>query len=226
VNTLVRSMGGSFGPSVGSCAAYEVAGSSLVLTDPATPQYLNAGSQLTVTGPNGTKTASATSTGVFDTALASSAPFYLAPGNYTVQNGAGGSNVPAFTWSMTLPSNVVPTNLPSKVNRSQDLTLTWSGGAGFNVVTIFGYTGVPVTAGQLSYVEFICNADASAGQFTIPSSILMLLPTNGFGRSGVAGVNLQLGGVPLIRSTVAGSPGLDAGVLSGFITTGAVATVQ
>lgn len=62
---------------------------------------------------------------------------------------------------MTLPTNVVP-NIPATVNPSQNLTLTWSGSTGFSVVSIIGYNGVAVTPSLNSYVEFICNANASA----------------------------------------------------------------
>lgn len=222
-NNLIRSYGGTPGPSIGSCSAYETYGPSLSIVDPIVPSYLSGGSQLTLTGPNGNKTVTQTSNGVFLSTLASSAPFYLAPGNYTVSNGSGGSNVGAFSWNLTLPANVSPTNLPTRVTRAQDLTLTWSGGAGFSVVTIFGYTGLAVTSTNDSFVEFICNANASAGQFTIPSSILNLLPTNGFGSPGVPGVNLQIAGIPLINVT---APGIDAAIFSAFITTGGIAVIQ
>ena len=223
LNSLIRSYGGNIGPSVGSCSAYETYATSLDVTDPIVPTYLAAGSQLALTGPNGTKTIAAASTGLYGATLASSAPFYLAPGNYTVSNGAGGANVGAFNWAMTLPANVVPTNLPSVVNRANNLTVTWSGGSAFSVVSIIGYTGLAVTSTFDSFVEFVCNANASAGQFTIPSSILSLLPAGGFGSPGVPGVSLQIAGVPLINVT---APGLDAAVFSGFITTGVIAAIQ
>jgi uncharacterized protein (TIGR03437 family) len=226
INSLIRSYGGSFGASIGSCTAYELLGSSLVLADPIQPSYLNAGPQLTLTGPNGTKTVNATSTGSYLETLATASPFYLAPGNYTVTNGAGGPNVGPFNWTMTLPANVVPTNLPSRVNRAQDLTLTWTGGTGFQVVTLLVYAGVPVSLPQVSYAELICTADPSAGQFTIPSALLNLLPTNGYGSPDVPGVAIQIAGDTLNDFTVAGSPGIDEGIFSAFITTGVVTAIQ
>jgi len=224
LNSLIRSYAGTFGPSVGSCNAFEVIGSSLVLVDPVQPQYLNAGPQLTINGPGGVKTEAAASTGLYSATLSSAAPFYVAPGNYTVQNGSGGTNVAAFNWSLTLPPSLIPTNLPAHVNRAQDLTLTWSGGSGFSVATIFIYAGVPVTSSTNSYAELICNAQASAGQFTVPSAILNLLPTNGYGSEGVPGVNIQIAGVPLV--TFSGTSGIDAGLFSAFITSGAVVGIQ
>lgn len=227
LNTLIRSYGGSIGPSVGSCVAYETLGSSLVVTDPVQPTYLNAGPQLTVTGPNGTKTVAATSTGSYPATLATGAPVYLTPGNYAIGDGQGGAAVGPFSWTVTLPANVIPTNIPARVTRSQNLTLTWTGGAGFPVVSIIGYTGVAVTSTTNSYVYFVCNANASAGQFTIPSSILSLLPANGYGSPGTPGVNIQIAGIPMNPYfTAPGSPGIDVGIFSAFITSGAIAAIQ
>jgi len=180
---------------------------------------------LTVAGPNGAKVASEVSTGTYAATLASAAPFYLSPGNYTVTNGAGGSNVDAFSWDLTLPPSVVP-SIPASINRSQDLTLTWTGGSAFSVATIFGYSAVPSTSANFSWVEILCTADASAGSFTIPSAILNLLPTNGYGSFGDLGVNIQIAGLAFNHFTVAGSPGLNEGFLSAYIANGAVARVE
>ena len=226
LNSLIRSYGGGFGPSIGSCLAYEVSGSSLVLADPIQPTQLSAGASLVVTGPAGTKTVVATSTGLYGAALSSGSSLFIEPGSYTLTNGSGTSSVAAFTWPLTLPASVVPASIPTHVTRSQDLTLTWSGSSPFSVVTILGYAGVAVTSSVNSYVEFICNAPASASQFTIPSAILNLIPTGGYGSPGVPGLNLQIAGDPLDRFSVAGSPGIDAGILSAFITAGGIAAIQ
>jgi uncharacterized protein (TIGR03437 family) len=227
VNSLIRSYGGSTGPSIGSCVAYETLGSTLDITDPIQPTYLNAGPQLLLTGPNGNRTINDAFFGSYPATLATGAPFYLTPGNYTVGDGQGGDVVGPFTWSVTLPANVVPTNIPARVTRSQDLTLTWTGTAGFSVVSIIVYSGVPVTSSTNSYVYFVCNANASAGQFTIPSSILSLLPANGYGSPGAPGVNIQIAGIPTNPYFIApGTAGIDVGIFSAFITSGAIAAIQ
>jgi uncharacterized protein (TIGR03437 family) len=227
LNSLIRSYGGSTGPSIGSCIAYETLAGALDVTDPVQPPILNAGPQLLITGPNGNRTISDTTLGYYPATLATGAPVYLTPGNYTIGDGQGGGAVGPFTWSVTLPANVVPTNIPARVTRSQDLTLTWTGSAGFSVVSIIGYTGVAVTSSTNSYVEFVCNAAASAGQFTVPSSILSLLPANGFGAPGTPGVNIQIAGIPTNPYFIApGSPGIDVGIFSAFITSGAIAAIQ
>lgn len=226
LNSLIRSYGGSFGPSIGSCLAYEVTGTSIVLADPIQPSYLNAGPDLAITGPGGNKTVAASSTGSYPATLAISPATYIEPGTYSVGNSSGGSNVAAFNWAMTLPSSVVPTNMPTRVNRAQNLTLTWTGSSEFSVVSIIGYSGVAATATVNSYVEFVCTANASAGQFTVPSAILNLLPAGGYGAPTTPGVNLQIAGIASNSFTVSGSPGLDTGFFTIFISNGSVAAIQ
>jgi uncharacterized protein (TIGR03437 family) len=226
--SLIASYGGSVGASIGSCNSYELLqGSSLVITDPIQPPTLNAGASLTVTGPAGTKTVTASSTGEYPATLGTSSDVYIEPGNYTVSNGSGGTQVSPFTWDLpTLPPPVAFTNLPSTINRAQNLTVTWSNGAAFPFVSIFAYSAVPVTSTQNSYAEFFCTAAGSAGQFTIPSAVLELLPANGYAAFGVPGVGMQIAGVAVSRSTASGSPGIDAGIFSALTSSGAIVQVQ
>jgi hypothetical protein len=72
----------------------------------------------------------------------------------------------------------------------------------------------------------MCNADASSGSFTIPSAILNLLPANGYGTVTQVGVNLSIAGIAESRYTVAGLPGIDAGILTAYVANGSVATLQ
>jgi uncharacterized protein (TIGR03437 family) len=230
LNSLIRSYGGYYGPSIGSCLAYEVGGTSIetALVDPIQPTYLNAGADLTITGPGGTKTIPVSSGGYFAADLAVAPSTYIQPGSYTATNGSGGSNVTAFNWSLTLPAYVVPTNIPTTVNRAQDLTLTWTGGSGLSVASIFLISGVPVALPVSSWVFIVCDADASAGTFKVPSAILNLLPANGYGSSNPIerGVNVSIAGIPEATFTVAGSPGLDAGIFTVFVSNNTVATIQ
>jgi uncharacterized protein (TIGR03437 family) len=228
LNTLIRSFGGDLGPSIGSCAAFEVESTSLdtalAQADPYQPTYLDAGSNLVIGGPGGTKTIAEKSTGEWGAYLAIEPSVYIQPGSYTLGNGSGGGGVGQFSnVQLTLPNSVVPTNIPSTVNRAQDLTLTWTGGSAFPEVTIFAYNGLVVTASLSSYVYIVCDANASAGTFTIPSAILNLLPANGYGTVTQPGVNLSIAGVPATNFT---APGIDAGVFSAFIANGSVATIQ
>ena len=143
LNSLIRSYGGTTSPSIGNCIAYETYGATLSVVDSIQGAPLDSGPKLMITGPNGAKTIDATSNGSYQATLATASPFFISPGNYTATNSAGGANSASFTWDLTLPSPVVPTNIPVSFDRSQDLNLTWIGGSGFSAVTIFGYSAVP-----------------------------------------------------------------------------------
>jgi hypothetical protein len=163
---------------------------------------------------------------LYDSVLGTSSSVYIKPGTYSVSNGSGGANIATFNWSLTLPAPIAPGNIPASFSRANDLTLTWTGGAAFPVVSIIGYSGVPISTTQNSYIEFVCNANGPAGQFTIPSTILSLLPTNGYGAFGVPGVALQIAGVASNDFTVPGSPGIEMGVFEAFTANGQVAKAQ
>jgi uncharacterized protein (TIGR03437 family) len=229
LNSLIRSLVGTIAPSVGSCSAYEVEGGSFVVNDPYTPStYLGMGAQLTITGPAGSKTIGESAMGTFGDTLATPPSTWIAPGSYTLSNnsGAGGSNIGAFTWNLALPANVVPSNLPSTVDLSQNLTLTWTGGAAFPIVVIFGYAGVPLDASgsEISFSEFVCTANGSAGQFTIPSAMLNLIPPAGYGTTTTKGLNIQLAGVTL--STFTNLPGVAEAIFSVYESSGGIAKIQ
>jgi len=228
LNSLIRSLVGTLAPSVGSCAAYEVQGGSFVINDPyAPPTYLGMGAQLTIAGPAGSKTIGESATGVFLDTLAKPPSTWIAPGPYTLSNGSGaGSNIGAFTWDLTLPANVIPTNLPSTVDLSQDLTLTWTGGAAFPIVIIFGYAGVPLTlsGSNISFSEFVCTADGLSGQFTIPSAMLNLIPPDGYATPTSKGLDIQLAGVAL--NTFTNLPGVAEAIFALYESSGSVAKIQ
>jgi hypothetical protein len=226
LNSLIRSYGGDIIPSAGSCLAYEVYGTSLEILDPIKATGLHTGEELIVTGPSGTKDVDELETGVYLSTLATQPSIFIEPGSFTVGNGSGSTNVGAFSWSETLPPYVTATNLPASINPSQDLTLTWSGGSNYPLVSIFGISGVPVALPNSSFVDFICTADGSAGTFTIPSAILNLLPSNGYGSLTKKGVDLEIAGVTAEDFTAAGSPGIDAAVMSVYVSNGSVATLK
>jgi hypothetical protein len=121
---------------------------------------------------------------------------------------------------------VVPSNLPGTVNLSQDLTLTWTGGAAFPIVVIFGYAGVPLNASgsEISYSQIVCTANGSAGQFTIPSAMLNLIPPAGYGATATKGLNIQLAGVTF--STFTNLPGVAEAIFSAYESSGGIAKIQ
>ena len=154
------------------------------------PRTLDAGTSLTLNGPNASNVAiprqsdnsylaTLYSTGLLG--IGATGRPTLAAGTYTVA-GTGGADVGPFSASITLPGDFVWTNqssIPNPIPRASPLTVTWTGGAGglVNVLgaalTRAGGTGASATYSALG---FNCTAPASAGSFTVPSSILQQLP--------------------------------------------------
>jgi uncharacterized protein (TIGR03437 family) len=152
---------------------------------PIVPQVavsLDAGAAITVKGPSGTRTIMRRMAGMLvdyaSATLGDTTPGnFLDPGHYTI-TGPGGKDVGAFTASVDVPSTpFVWTNIPAvttPIDRSKDLTVTWTGGIPGTQVTILGSSFVNgVTA------AFLCAAPVSAGQFTIPSYVLLNLSPTG-----------------------------------------------
>jgi uncharacterized protein (TIGR03437 family) len=135
---------------------------------------LDAGT-ITLTPPSGPASAlPSLETGIYE-----STPNSLAAGNYTF-TGAGGAGVGGFTTTLTVPPALVWTNqsiATSAISRSKPLTVTWTGGGSGNTVQ---FQILSINAGPASStdVTVACTAPASAGQLTVPTSILLgLIPT-------------------------------------------------
>jgi hypothetical protein len=161
--------------------------------DPVSFQRLDAGAALNLAGPAGAKQFSRTGGLSYDAGggdgllgggipgvpgLPPATPDYLAPGNYTV-TGTGGPAVGGFSTSLTIPGNSpVWTNQDALTNipRSQDMTVTWSGGVAGGYVWILGSSADPATKAG---AEFICTERAEAGTFTVPAWVLSGMPASG-----------------------------------------------
>ena len=91
-------------------------------------------------------------------------------------HGSGGAQVGSFNATVNFPNPLQTwTNETAAaiVTRSSGLTITWSGGASGSYVVIAGtsiLSAAGVTAG------YTCIVPQSAGQFTVPSYILLGLP--------------------------------------------------
>lgn len=182
------------GPTFGACRLYDRAYPQNG-KDPGNPDiFLDAGARLPLSGPN---LAAGFGLGVTATP---SGPFYLgatslgtlANGTYTV-SGGGGSDVGVFTASTTFPAGFTATNFNSitTINRSQPLTLNWTG-TGIDQVGII--VSSSVTAAGLQHITTLqCNVPSGPGTYTVPAAALAtLLPaTTSFGIISITGANTQ-----------------------------------
>jgi uncharacterized protein (TIGR03437 family) len=185
-------------PSLGNCYT-GYSGSGGVDFLPGT--LLDAGTSITLTPPSGNAFVIAylgSGFGYYATNFSSSSTA-LPSGTWTFSNGAGGSGVGPLNFPFQVPQQVTWTNQAtvssSPIDRASPLTITWSGGDSNGYVHIVGLAGS---------VDFECSAPALAGQFTIPSSILLSMPA---GASAYAQLSVSTEALPFSVGIV---PGLDA----------------
>ncbi|MFN7923011.1 MAG: beta-propeller fold lactonase family protein [Bryobacteraceae bacterium] len=172
VNSGIR---GAFAvPPMGSCTV--TPGSPTVRTfdipgDGTPAQRLNAGAMLSLAGPGGKFQLAAP-----DYEFSTDKTDAFGPGDYTVDNGAGTQAVGAFKGAMTIPAPVKWTNQDAitAVDRSQDLTVTWTGGvADKEFVMIAG-----LAQNEKATTAFLCTEKVSAGKFTVPAWVVSSLPAS------------------------------------------------
>lgn len=196
-------------PSFGSCyTAITTSNSGGGGGPPGT--LLNAGTSITLTPPSGKAlTLPAQVQGSLQFYQSASSSTALPSGTWTFSNGSGGSDVGPLSFTFPVPQQVTWSNqtaLYSKpIVRANPLTITWSGGDSNGYVDIQGYASVPNTLTFATYyITFECAAPTSAGQFTIPPSILLAMPT---GPTAFAGLQVSTYALPYSVGTV---PGFDA----------------
>jgi len=174
----------------GACVVYTFRGGSATTTDVIQPTYLDAGSAITVTGPNGTKqlpkvtsTVNGQTTISYYASLGSSASgqqLYLSPGSYTL-SGPGGPDVGAFSQNLTVPVSLTWTNKDSvsTITRANGQLVTWTGGDPNSNVIIDGSSfvlGTALDGSDTVGAFFSCTAKQTDLQFTIPAVVLLSLP--------------------------------------------------
>jgi uncharacterized protein (TIGR03437 family) len=132
---------------------------------------------LTLTGPNGFLTLDPVQNAPGNYISFFPAGFLSASGGSFTFSGKGGKDVGQFTVNLNFPTGLVWTNLSaaSAVNRSDGITLIWTGGAPQTWVTISGLSTAAGIGGNVS-AGFSCNIPVSAGQFTVPSWVLLAIP--------------------------------------------------
>ena len=125
----------------------------------------------------------------------------LTGGTFTF-TGAGGKDVGALTATLNFPIQESFGSLPAGPPQMQishsGQTIAWTGGAAGQFVTL---------SGSDSYGSFACNVPAAAGQFTIPSYVLVPMG------SAAGTLTVQISAYPQPVSAT----GLDAAFLFGFV---------
>jgi hypothetical protein len=104
-------------------------------------------------------------------------PELIVPGNFTVDNGAGGADIKGFSAALTIPSDHASwtgQDAIGNIDRSQGLTVTWSGSGPVAIIGNSANTAASVGS------QFLCAAgDADKGSFTVPAWVLSALPASG-----------------------------------------------
>jgi len=196
---ILASAIGSLFPSIGSCIVPALSSGSPGSSSGSSSKGLDAGPSLSLSGQVGSWTLTTASPGQYQVVFGSTpvGP-NVPPGSYTL-TGIGGKDVGAFSATLNIGGNIVWTNKSaiSTVDRSQSLSITWSGATTPGYVLLGGYS----ESNSQSPSGFLCTEDASKGSFTIPSFILSALyPT---GTNGV----MFIGPHPLSRQVAI--PGID-----------------
>jgi uncharacterized protein (TIGR03437 family) len=163
--------------SIGSCSVVQTAAGAT-----STANIGLDGGVITVAGPAGNATLTNIGGG---SSVAQLAPGFIpASGGAFTFKGPGGADVGSFTATLNFPNPPliwINQATSTTVTRSSGLLVTWSGGAGNSYVEIFGSS----TSASGAKATYFCFAPTSAGQFTVPTSILMSLPA-GTGNTTVA----------------------------------------
>lgn len=108
------------------------------------------------------------------------AALLLAQGRKTFR-GNSGADVPAFSLDVDVNGSLVWTNgnQIEAINRAQPLRFTWTGGSSGSPVALSGSsTSISPTFTSFELTSFVCLADASAGEFTVPQEIVSDLPVS------------------------------------------------
>lgn len=158
--------------------------------------YLDGGEWVSVSGPAGTRTAPRSRNSVgnlgYSAIVGTGVPGnYLDPGRYTFTS-PGGPDVGPYTGSIEVVPELVWTNRAdlTVVDRSQPLTLTWSGGEPTTLITIQGST-TTVQGSTTTTTSFECHARNTDRQFTVPISILGRMQASGRIQAGTTSILLR-----------------------------------
>jgi hypothetical protein len=211
------------------------AGTKAEDTSGLTGRALDAGLQLTVTGPKSAapiplpRANEEATTGPYGGLLGGTLPIgdgpslppFLDGGQYTVK-GTGGKDVGSFSVSLNVPQGVNWTDRSriKQVDRNSGVTFNWSGGSSSQIVLVGG-----ASTDQKNQVAagFFCSAPAAQGSFTVPPNVLASLPAS-LGENAEQSLGaLMLGTMPDAPFQTFTASGLDTGLALYFLVN--VATV-
>jgi uncharacterized protein (TIGR03437 family) len=174
-------------PSVGSCLVIPPNQPSGLRT---ITNGLDAGTSLYLTGSAGSLMLKQTQTGQYSALLGSAITGPNVPaGTYTI-TGFGGRDVGPFTATIKIGTSLEISNKPTlaTVDRTQPVTITWTGGTPGSYVLIGGYSP-NMRTGELFLpnASFVCAEDAGKDTFTIPTYILSSMNATAGGK-GILGI--------------------------------------
>ena len=133
---------------------------------------LDAGPSLALTSAAGALTLNKTGSGQYQSSFGTSGTSPTIPmGSWTI-SGSGGRDAGAFSATVNVAGHVSISNKAAltTVNRTQPLTVTWTGGIAGNYVLIGGGSD------HASQSQFACVEDAGKGTFTVPSYVVSSVP--------------------------------------------------
>ena len=190
-------------PPPGTCTVFQSLPTTAHDSGPKSRE-LDAGPQLSLSSPSGTLTLAKAGNGSYQVLIGSGVQVPI--GSYRVA-GPGGKDVSSFSASLNVNNTLQWLNksVISTVDRTQSLTITWSGGPPAGHVIFGGYADVPEGG------VFLCVGDSQKGTLTVPTYVLAVLPPTSSSRG-----YLFLGTHPFENTFSA--PGLDAGYFANFST--------
>ncbi len=217
-------------PPAGSCTIYTgtldlFQGDNPLLTAP-TGKYLNGGSTFSLISPKGARAIAGPKVGPVNLAtIGISFPAYyvsrrnlvLDGGNYQL-NGDGGSEVGPIRATFPIAGGLTWTNRAqvNDVDRSQPLTISWTGAPSAQSAIIIGSnTDIPTNSSAM----FVCIAQGSAGTFAVPPQILQALPASRTALIKSKGW-IYVGSAPLASPPTFTATGLDSGVVMPLLFSG------
>ncbi len=173
------------GPSIGPCGVLDESYAPGAKEPTAPDAFLDAGPSLAISGPgaNGPVTPVVSPTG--PVYINKPPGFALTLGGSYTLSGSGGTQVGPFSVTASMPASFAVSNLGAltSINRSQPLTVNWTG-TGFDQVLIRIQSGL-LTAASNHLTVLSCAVPAAPGTFTVPAAALAyLLPANGAGSIG------------------------------------------